>query len=120
MFQGNGAAALEFYLSVFPDAVSESVEKHEAGPQAGTLRKARLVLAGQTILLNDSPPVHNFSFTPSISLFVECASEAELRRLSEKLKQGGSEMMPVSNYGFSRLFAWVSDRFGVSWQLNLA
>ena len=29
-------------------------------------------------------------------------------------------MMPADNYGFSRLFTWVSDRFGVSWQLNLA
>ncbi len=28
-------------------------------------------------------------------------------------------MMPVDTYGFSTLFTWISDRFGVSWQLNL-
>jgi predicted 3-demethylubiquinone-9 3-methyltransferase (glyoxalase superfamily) len=70
--------------------------------------------------VNDSPVKHAFTFTPSTSLFIECSSEDELRRLSEALKTGGSEMMPAADYGFSTLFAWVADRFGVSWQLNFA
>lgn len=36
------------------------------------------------------------------------------------LSEGGAVMMPPNNYGFSTKFTWVSDRFGVSWQLNLA
>ena len=36
------------------------------------------------------------------------------------LTEGGDTMMPPDGYGFSRRFAWVSDRFGVSWQLNAA
>jgi uncharacterized glyoxalase superfamily protein PhnB len=43
----------------------------------------------------------------------------DLRRLHDRLIEGGGALMPIDNYGFSRLFARVSDRFGVSWQLNL-
>ena len=60
-----------------------------------------------------------FTFTPSISLFVECESDAEIERLAGALGEGGQFMMPLGDYGFSRRFAWVSDRFGVSWQINL-
>ena len=55
-----------------------------------------------------------------MSLFVECESEDELRGAFARLSEGGSVLMPAGNHGFSTLFAWVSDRFGVSWQLNLA
>jgi predicted 3-demethylubiquinone-9 3-methyltransferase (glyoxalase superfamily) len=51
---------------------------------------------------------------------VECESEHELRRLSAGLSEQGEALMPLDNYGFSRLFTWMKDRFGVSWQLNLS
>jgi predicted 3-demethylubiquinone-9 3-methyltransferase (glyoxalase superfamily) len=122
MFQGEGAAALDFYLSTFPDARAEQVERYGEGEAvpAGGLKGAQLVIAGQRIRLFDSPPVHNFTFTPSFSLFLECDDEDELRQLGGTLAEGGGVLMPVDNYGFSRLFTWVNDRFGVSWQLNLA
>ena len=87
--------------------------------RAGTVVKAVFTLAGQRIICIDSPPVHDFTFTPSTSLFVECASEAELDAATAKLAEGGKFMMPPGNYGFSRKFAWLTDRWGVSWQLNL-
>jgi uncharacterized glyoxalase superfamily protein PhnB len=58
--------------------------------------------------------------TPAISLFVECETETEVRSLVESLFGGGNVFMPLDKYGFSRLFTRVGDRFGVSWQLNLA
>jgi predicted 3-demethylubiquinone-9 3-methyltransferase (glyoxalase superfamily) len=61
---------------------------------------------------------HSFTFTPAVSLFVRCDSEEEVSRLCSALAEGGNVLMPVGNYGFSRRFAWVNDRFGVSWQLN--
>ncbi len=59
-----------------------------------------------------------FTFTPSISLFVECKSEVELDEAFNRLAEGGAVLMPLNNYGFSKKFGWLNDRFGVSWQLN--
>lgn len=81
--------------------------------------KAEFSIGGQTILCTESPVIHQFSFTPSFSLFVDCQSEDELMRLHDTLSSGGSTLMPLANYGFSKKFAWVNDRYGVSWQLNL-
>lgn len=122
MFQGSAEEALAFYVSIFPGAEVLHLTRFaegEAGP-AGTIKEAALRVADQTIRFFDSPPVHSFGFTPSFSLFVECESEDELRRLYEAMGDHGGALMPLGDYGFSRLFGWVNDRFGVSWQLNLA
>ncbi|MNG41952.1 3-demethylubiquinone-9 3-methyltransferase [compost metagenome] len=63
---------------------------------------------------------HAFTFTPSMSLYVTCETEAEIDRLFGSLSEGGSVMMPLAAYPFSEKFGWLSDRFGVSWQLTLA
>ena len=68
----------------------------------------------------DSPIKHAFGFTPSISLFVECEDKTELDQAFAALSDGGAVLMPPGNYGFSVKFAWLNDRFGVSWQFNWA
>lgn len=67
----------------------------------------------------DSAAQHQFNFTPSMSLFVGCETEEELDLLFGALSEAGQVLMPLDDYGFSRRFAWVNDRFGASWQLNL-
>jgi predicted 3-demethylubiquinone-9 3-methyltransferase (glyoxalase superfamily) len=122
MFEGDAAEALDFYTKLFPQSSIDKVELYgpgEPGPE-GTIKRARFTIGGQSVLCTDSWVKHAFTFTPSFSFFVECSSENEVRRLGEALKAGGKEMMPAGNYGFSTLFTWVSDRFGVSWQLNCA
>jgi predicted 3-demethylubiquinone-9 3-methyltransferase (glyoxalase superfamily) len=54
-----------------------------------------------------------------MSIFVDCGDETELRQAYDTLGAGGKVYMPLDSYGFSRKFGWISDRFGVSWQLNL-
>lgn len=121
MFEGDAEAAMSFYVSLFPGAEIVSIARFgPEGPGAeGSVYQASFTVAGQTVMCFDSPVKHGFTFTPSISLFVECESEAEIDRLAGELSESGEFLMPLGDYGFSRRFAWVRDRFGVSWQLNL-
>lgn len=121
MFEGKAGEAIDFYLSVFDNARLISMQRYgpgEAGAE-GSVMKASLSLAGQTLMCIDSPAKHGFTFTPSISFFVDCTEERELEELFGKLSQNGKVLMPLDNYGFSRKFGWVADRYGVSWQINL-
>jgi predicted 3-demethylubiquinone-9 3-methyltransferase (glyoxalase superfamily) len=81
--------------------------------------QATFTLAGQTYMCIDSPVKHDFTFTPAMSLFVDCADEAELDTLFARLSEDGQVLMALDNYGFSHKFGWLADKFGVSWQLNL-
>ena len=67
----------------------------------------------------DSTIQHAFTFTPSMSLFVRCDTEEDIDAVFAKLSQDGQILMPLGEYPFSPKFAWVSDKFGVSWQLSL-
>ena len=120
MFQGEGQAALVLYREAFPDFELLLLTEHPAdSPQAGQILSCHVRIGGLEIMLFDSAPVHDFTFTPSTSFMVEVDDEAQLRSLADKLGNGGKVLMPIDNYGFSTLFTWLADRFGVSWQLNL-
>jgi len=67
----------------------------------------------------DSPLEHKFSFTPAISIYVKCESENEIKILFDKLSIDGQIFMPLNKYPFSEQFGWLTDKYGVSWQLNL-
>jgi predicted 3-demethylubiquinone-9 3-methyltransferase (glyoxalase superfamily) len=73
----------------------------------------------RAVICIDSPVKHAFTFTPAMSLYAECESEAEFNAAFGQLSEEGTVLMPSDNYGFSRRFGWVNDRYGVSWQLNL-
>ena len=120
MFTGRAEEAMRFYVSLFADGRIESVERYgpEEPEREGTVVLARFVIAGQRVLCIDSPAVHPFGFTPAVSLFVELDAVEEVDRLFAALSEGGEVMMPLDAYPFSRRYAWLSDRFGVSWQLS--
>jgi len=87
---------------------------------AGTIKVALFTLCGREFMCAGSPVKHNFTFTPSSSTFIEFDSVEALEQAFGILSEGGEVLMPLDNYGFSQRFGWISDRFGVSWQLNLA
>ena len=122
MFQeGNAEEAMNYYTSIIEDSQITSIVRYgatESGDE-GTVMQATFTIKDQEFMCIDSNVKHQFSFTPSFSIFVTCSTEEELDRLYQKLAEGGEELMPLGDYGFSKKFGWINDRFGVSWQLNL-
>lgn len=115
MFEGKAEEAMNFYTSLFDDSEINSVFHNEDG----TVLHATFTLRGQTLMCIDSSVKHEFTFTPSFSLFVTCDTEQEIDQLFAKLAQDGQILMSLAPSSFSKKFAWVTDRYGVSWQLNL-
>lgn len=122
MFQGGKAEeAMNFYTSLMKDSQITNIIRYganEAGEE-GTVMKASFSLKGQEFMCIDSNIKHQFSFTPSFSIYVTCDNEEEIDNLYQKLLDGGQALMPIGDYGFSKKFGWINDRFGVSWQLDL-
>lgn len=121
-FQENNAEeAMNFYVGLFENSKIIDLRRYESGGPAkeGTIMMASFELNGKQFICSDSFVKHAWTFSPAISLYVECRTEDELEKLFDSLSQGGNVYMPLNNYGFSRKFGWVGDKFGVTWQLNL-
>src|SRR5215469_3294743 len=80
MFEGVAEQAMNLYVSLFPDSAVRRVERYGPGEAGapGSIKIASCTVAGQELIVIDSPIKHAFTFTPSMSLFVDCESEAEL------------------------------------------
>ena len=106
-FDGRAEEAVDFYTGIFPDSKITSARRYgPAGPgPEGSLMTATFELAGQEFMaLNGG---QSFAFSQGISLFVDCETQDEVDELWEKLSDGG-EPGPCG---------WLTDRFGVSWQV---
>jgi predicted 3-demethylubiquinone-9 3-methyltransferase (glyoxalase superfamily) len=106
-FNGQAEEAMNFYVSIFKNSKAGIVRRYgEGGPAPkGTVMAASFELEGvQFHAFNGGPA---FTFTPAISLFVDCQTQAEVDELWEKLSAGGE----TSRCG------WLKDKFGLSWQI---
>jgi predicted 3-demethylubiquinone-9 3-methyltransferase (glyoxalase superfamily) len=106
-FDRNAEEAANFYTSIFKDSKILHLARYgEAGPgPKGTVMVATFQLEGQRFMaLNGGP---HYTFSPAISFFVDCQTQAEVDELWAKLSDGGSEMQ----------CGWLRDKFGVSWQI---
>jgi predicted 3-demethylubiquinone-9 3-methyltransferase (glyoxalase superfamily) len=118
---GRAEEAINLYVSLFEDSRVIEVERYgpDEGEREGTVKRAAFSLAGREFRASDSGRPHPFTFTPAMSIFVDCESPADLERVFAALSDGSEVLMPLDDYGFSQRFGWTNDHFGVSWQLNL-
>lgn len=109
--------AAEFYCATFPDTKITGRSKLEDTP-SGSVDIVELDLMGSHFTLISAGPL--FKFNPSVSFHVKCASAKQVDKIWGQLIQGGKALMELGEYDFSKRYGWVSDKYGVSWQLILA
>ena len=110
-FDGKAEEAARFYTSIFEDAKITAITRYgkaaakASGQPEGAVMTVEFEIGGQPFLaLNGGP---DFQFTPAISLMAHCDTQAEIDRLWNRLSEGGQPLE----------CGWVTDRFGVSWQV---
>ena len=113
-FDTEAAEAAKFYTSLFRDSgIIDITQIHDT--PSGTAETVTIELSGQEFMLLSAGPF--FTFTPAISFLIACGTSEELDMLWEQLSKGGTELMPLDAYPFSERYAWVQDRYGLSWQI---
>ncbi|MGG3526467.1 hypothetical protein COM13_25470 [Bacillus pseudomycoides] len=122
MFDGNAEEAMTLYTSLFDQSEIINISRYGANDpgKEGTVMHATFTLNRQEFMCIDSSVKHEFTFTPSMSLYVNCDAEAEIDEVFNKLAQEGEVLMPLAVYPFSKKFGWLNDKYGVSWQLNFS
>ncbi|HEX3842239.1 MAG TPA: VOC family protein [Acidimicrobiales bacterium] len=106
-FDSEGKEAAEFYVSVFPNSEITRITYYgeEAPQRAGTVLTVSFVLDGhEYTALNGGPTFH---FSEAISLFIDCADQAEVDHYWNRLSEGGE----------TGQCGWLKDRYGLSWQV---
>jgi predicted 3-demethylubiquinone-9 3-methyltransferase (glyoxalase superfamily) len=108
-FERDVEEAVAFYRSLFDDAEVSDVRRYQEGwpGPAGEVMTLRLRIAGQELLVLNGGPQPGFQFSPAISFVVHCDTQAEIDRLWEAFSNGGRPDQ----------CGWVTDRYGITWQI---
>ncbi len=110
-FDDQAEEAVNFYVSLFNNSKVVAVTRYgpagaeAAGRPQGTVMTIAFQLEGQDFMALNGGPV--FTFSPAISLMVNCRTQAEIDTLWEKLSEGGT----------TNQCGWLQDKYGVSWQI---
>jgi len=106
-FDANAEEAVNFYTSIFKNSSIVNISRYgDAGPgPKGGVLAVTFQLAGQEFMALNGGPL--FTFTPAISFFVNCETQPEVDELWDKLSEGGKKDR----------CGWLTDEYGVSWQV---
>jgi predicted 3-demethylubiquinone-9 3-methyltransferase (glyoxalase superfamily) len=113
-FDKEAGEAAKFYTSVFNGSKIKNSTMIPNTP-SGTVEIITMELLDQEFTLMSAGPL--FKFNPSVSFLVACRNKEEVEELWEKLSKGGEPLMELARYPFSERYGWISDKYGLSWQI---
>jgi predicted 3-demethylubiquinone-9 3-methyltransferase (glyoxalase superfamily) len=123
-FDNNAEEAVKFYTEAFANSKILTTSRYNeasanaAGQPEGSLMTAEFELNKQKFVALNGGPI--FKFTPAISFFVSCETEEEIDALWEKFSEGNQKIFwPLQKYVWSEKYGWLTDKYGLSWQLTL-
>ena len=122
-FDKEAREAAEFYCSIFPESRIKNITTINNTP-SGDCDIVSFDLAGQPFMAISAGPL--FRFNPSVSFMVnfdpskDPEAEKHLNAVWEKLSEGGTSLMLLGEYSFSKRYGWLKDKYGLSWQLILS
>jgi predicted 3-demethylubiquinone-9 3-methyltransferase (glyoxalase superfamily) len=118
-FSGNAEEAMNFYAAVLPGAKIESLtrfEKEHRGDEGKVLTGVLSFMGQQIMFLDIEAAAHAPAFSWATSLYLDCESEAEFDATFAALSKDGTVMMGPEPVLHFRKVAWITDKFGVTWQ----
>jgi len=123
-FKDNAAKAMEFYKSVFGGEMATMTfgQMGDQGPEKDKIMHSQLESPNGFTLMGSDTPSSMGDPRPngSVSLSGDDTSEKELKGYWDKLSAGGQVMMPLEKAQWGDSFGMVTDKFGVSWMVNIA
>lgn len=108
--------AAKFYITLFPDSkITDIITLYDT--PSGDAELVSFELSGQKFMAISGGP--HFKLNESTSLFAYCESDEKIEGVYNKLSDGGKILFPLDKYDWSPKYAWVVDKFGLSWQLDV-
>jgi predicted 3-demethylubiquinone-9 3-methyltransferase (glyoxalase superfamily) len=110
-FNNNAEEAVQFYTTIFKDSKVKRTTHYGkssanvSGQSEGSVLTIEFEIADNEYLALNGGPI--FSFTPAVSIIVTCETQEEIDYYWTSLSQGGQEVQ----------CGWLTDKFGLSWQV---
>lgn len=117
IFNGDAFDALEYYKEIFLDFDILQMTNYDS---SNKIQQAVIRMSNLHLIIGDSELSEPSQNSPETSIYIECDDLNEIEMLYRKLKRKGVIHVPLDDYEISKRYAWIQDKFGVYWQLNLS
>lgn len=121
-FDGSCSKAMKFYQKCFGGELNmipfSEAPDAKMKAQADRMMHANLVINNMTLMASDSMPGQPFKPGNTSSIYLECESLSEVKKMYASLGEGGKSTMPLSDTFWGAHFGCLEDKFGIQWMMS--